>query len=342
MKKILLLLTLLSVLFFATERTSAYAEVEGVKPKGPTFSFALGAGMLSGDTTYRIGGTFVDSVGNSAELHFPISELKFPLDVYMVSLEASADFTERWSLSAGVKKNVTGDAGKMKDSDWGYYWLDGCSWCATNTLDIYSESDADLDALILDVNLRYKYYEVNHENKMHGITYEEIKWSYWIGLGLIYQNFDYEISNLDQWYPSDKYYFGTDSPHDRLSGRVLTYEVTSLIPYLEYVAMLDIKNKFRMEARLGYSPIVNVKDEDHHLLRSKINKGDSDGSAILLSLKGRYNFLKNFFSTFVFDYTKVKAEGKSKAYVSNVYNHTIDLQIESNQLFAGIALGYAF
>lgn len=293
-------------------------------PEAGVFDLMVGLGRLNGDTTYQIGGT-VDTPSGSVKLHFPISELEFPLDVYMVSLEGSIGFANKWKVSAGVKKNITDDAGKMKDSDWGYYWLEGYPWAEQSTLDIYSESDADLDAFIIDINLRYRVHR-----------------GFLVGLGYIHQNFDYEVSNLDQWYPSSDYYFGVDFPHDRVSGRVLEYEVTYNIPYVEIAFMGKATDNFTVETRIGYSPMVNVEDEDQHLLRSKVNKGDCDGTAILFSFGGRYDFFKNWFLTLEFDYAEIETDGESEAFFFGVYDHTIDLEIESMQLFAGIAVGYEF
>lgn len=288
------------------------------------FDVAAGLGQLGGQTTYQIGGT-ISTPSGTGKVHFPISELEFPFDVYMGTLKASVGFAEKLKLSASVKKNITDDAGKMKDSDWGAWWLDGNGWAEQGTLDIYSESDADLDALILDVNLRYRLHR-----------------GFFVGLGYIHQNFDYEISNLHEWYPSSTYYFGVDLPHYRLGGQVLTYEVTYNIPYIEIAFMGKATDTFTVEMSLGYSPIVNVEDEDHHLLRSKVNKGDCDGSAILFSLQGRYDFFKNWFLTLGLEYVKIETDGKSEAFFSGVYDHTIDLEIESEQLFGGITVGYAF
>lgn len=78
------------------------------------------------------------------------------------------------------------------------------------------------------------------------------------------------------------------------------------------------------------------------MLRSKVNKGDCDGTAILFSLEGRYDFFKYWFLTLGFDYAEIETDGESEAFFSGVYDHTIDLEIESKQLFAGIAVGYAF
>jgi outer membrane protease len=296
--------------------------------QAPEVDLTVGTGTLRGHTTYRIGGT-VGTASGSYDYHFPISELEFPLDVYMFSVRENMQFAEKWKVSAGVKSNITKDAGKMKDSDWGVYFLQGYAWAEKDTLDIYSKSDAELDAFIWDINLGYRFYEKSN-------------WSLITGLGYIRQKFDYEISDLNQWYPSDSYYFGVDSPHDYVRGKVLKYEVTYSIPYVEIGTQLEIRDKFSVEASLGYCPIVNVNDEDHHLLRSKVNKGDCDGDAILFSVEGRYDFPNNWFLTLQLDYTKIDANGESKAYFGGVYDHTIDLEIESRQVYTILVVGYVF
>lgn len=288
----------------------------------PKFDLALGLGMLSGDTTYQIGGAY-DTPSDSGEVHFPLSELEFPLDVYMASVEGSIEFAEKWKVSASVKKNITSDAGKMKDSDWGLFFDD------PNSLDIYSESDADLEALITDINLRYRFYKKSN-------------WSFIAGLGYLRQNFDYEISDLDQWYPSLNDSCGYDIGHDYVSGKVLEYEVTYSIPYMEIGTQFKIKDKFSVEASLGYSPIVNVTDEDNHILRSKVSEGDCDGDAILLSLEGRYDFLTHWFLTLHLDYMKIETDGKQKQYTDGEWTATIDQEIESKQIFTALSVGYAF
>ncbi len=298
----------------------------------PKVDLRLGIGMLRGDTTYQIGGK-IDSPLGSSEVHFPLSELKFPLDVYMASVGGSIEFAEKWKVNASVKKNINSDAGKMEDSDWGIWYLDSelphMPGYSPDSLDIYSESDADLDALIMNINLLYKFYEKSN-------------WSFSAGLGYIHQNFDYEVSNLVQWYPSYYDYFGVDLGHDYVNGVVLTYEVIYSIPYIELATEFKIKDKFSVGASIGYSPFVNVKDEDNLILRSKISKGDCDGNAILLSLDGQYNLTESWFLTLLFNYTTVDADGKSKSYFDGEYSHTIDQKIESKQILTTFAVGYAF
>lgn len=294
-------------------------EIEGI-------DLMVGHGQLFGDTTYQIGGTVTYPDDSPDELHFPISELEFPLDVYMASLKGSIGFAKRWKVSASAKKNITDDAGKMKDSDWGVPFEDPPGsgdwwWYGPKSLDVYSESDAELDALILDINLRYMFFK-----------------RFFVGLGYIHQNFDYECSLIRQWSPSGLSgydYTGT-------GGVDLTYEVTYSIPYFEVVYMGKASDNITVELSLGYSPIVNVEDEDQHLLRSKVNKGDCDGTAILCSLEGRYDFTKNWFMTLGLDYKNIETDGKSEASFFGVYDHTIDLEIESKQVYAALMAGYAF
>jgi outer membrane protease len=121
----------------------------------------------------------------------------------------------------------------------------------------------------------------------------------------------------------------------------LTYEVRYSIPYTEIGAQFKIKD-FSVETTLGYSPLVNAKDEDHHILRSKVNKGDCDGDAIFFSLKGQYDFLKNWFLTLGFEYMKIETEGESDAYFYGVYDHTIDEEIFSEQKVIAFTVGYVF
>ena len=295
---------------------------------GPRLHLTLGNEKWGGDTTYQIGGT-VSTPSATYEYHFPISELEFPLDVYMLSLSGSLEITKKLFLSVGAKQDITDDAGKMKDSDWGVPFEDPPGsdlwwWYGPDSLDIYSESDAELDALIIDINLQYKFL------KKSG-------WSFSAGLGYLYQNFDYECSLIRQWSPS-----GLSGYDYTGTGELgLTYEVKYSIPYMEIGAQFKIKD-FSVETTLGYSTFVTAKDEDHHILRSKVNKGDCDGDAIFYSLKGQYEIINNWFLKLGFEYMKIETEGKSDAYFYGVYDHTIDEEIFSEQKVIAFTMEYVF
>ena len=312
-----------------------------VAAENPKIDVNLGTGMLRGDTTYQIGGTVTGPYYGTEELHFPISELAFPLNVYMVSAEGYIEFAERLQVAARVNKNITNDAGKMEDSDWGLWHIGTelphmppgyycrSTYCTSDSLDVFSESDSDLKALIMDINLSYKFYK-------------QLNWSLMAGLGYIYQNFDYEVSNLDQWYPSYYDYFEVDLGHDYESGKVGTYEVTYSIPYIELGAQLTFLDSLGVEASFGYAPVVNVEDEDHHLLRDKVSKGEGDGTGSFVSVEGRYAFGENWFVTLEADYTKIETEGKTKSFFDGRYDHTIDEKIESEQTSVTLSIGYGF
>ena len=54
---------------------------------GAKFDLAIGGGSFDGHTTYQIGGRiemyYPDGTSERYNSHFPISELEFPLDVYI-------------------------------------------------------------------------------------------------------------------------------------------------------------------------------------------------------------------------------------------------------------------
>jgi len=285
--------------------------------QGSDTYITAGIGGLSGDTTYQIGGNYVSPSG-SGQYHFPISELKFPLDVWMISIEGSKEFAKKWKMSAGAKKSFTNDAGKMEDSDW-------MTSSNPGRLDVYSESDTYLDAFIMDINFGYRFYK-------------KLNWSFIAGVGYIYQKFDYECKLDRQWSPS-----GLSGWDATGTGSVdLTYEVTYRIPYIEIGTIYTFDNTFSVEASLGYSLFVDVEDLDVHILRSKFSEGDCEGDAILFSLKGRYNFPRNWFLLLQVDYMYIDTDGRQKQYTNGVWSATIDQEITSEQAFGGLSVGYVF
>ncbi len=307
-------------------------------------SVDLGTGVMRGHTTYQIGGDVKYADGARDNLHFPISELKFPLDVYMASLSASAEFKERWKLIINAKKNITDAAGTMEDSDWGY-WHDGADLphdpgstcdpdrCYPDSLDIYSESDAELEALIVDVDFRYRFF-----NK----AFSKTRLSFFAGAGHIYEKFSYEVSDVDQWYPSYQDYFGVDLGHDEVSGKVLTYDIKYFIPYIKAGTTFAVMDRLGIEGSFAFSPYLIIKDEDNHILRDKISEGELEGYAIMFSLEGRYNFSKHWYTKLEINYMNLYAEGEQEQSIGGAHFATIDQEITSEQMTALLKAGYSF
>jgi len=329
LKKLIIHIQIVLSIFCITEYLFAdETEKEIFKPRmiyeSTTFSqgsntyITVGIGGLSGDTTYQIGGRYV-TPPESGTYHFPISKLEFPMNIWMISIEESKEFAKKkLKVSAGAKKNYTRDAGKMEDSDW-------LTVANPSQLDVYSQSDASLDALLLGINISYRFFETPH-------------WSFIAGAGYRYQNFDYECKLNRQWSPSGLPgydYTGTGSVD-------LTYEVTYSIPYIEIGTQYIFNNKWSLDASLGYSPIVHAEDLDVHVLRAKVSEGKCDGDAILFSLKGRYTISQSWFFALQLDYTYINTDGRQKQYTDGVWSATIDQEITSEQLFGVFSAGYAF
>lgn len=303
-----------------------------LSPAEARISGSVGTGYLAGDTQYQIGGKVIEA-GGASEIHFPLSELKFPLDAFMVKGTVTVDFAERWAIMASASTNISDDTGKMEDSDWGI-------WNSPGTLDIFSESDTKMDALLLEGKVTYRLYEGYYgQHSVNRMADSNIRFIYYAGLGYKYQKFDFDVSNVDQWYPSSP-----STPHDRASGLVGTYEAEYQIPYLELSMEMKVKEKFLLEIGLAYAPWVDFQDEDQHLLRDleAFSDHDWDGDAMFVRLKGRYNFSRHWYLEADFEAMKIESEGRSDTYLSGAWDHSIENEIESEQYSAYLSLGASF
>jgi hypothetical protein len=330
------ILTLLLVFMCSPSLLSAAAN-------NPKYDMKIGAGLLNGDTTYQIGGNTVYRDGSSETIHFPLSKLEFPINTYMLSINSTVEFSQRLTGNLGIKKSIADASDKLKDSDWGVWHIEGelphkpdtCAptLCTADSLDIYSESDASLDAFIFDINLRYKLLDNNFKKSSLGI---------FAGVGYRYENFDYTVRNLDQWYPSFEDYFGFDFGHELISGTVLKYDVQYHIAFIEAGASMELFKFIEIDASIGFSPLVYVKDRDNHVLREKISRGNLYGHAMLYSLNLTGHISENWFTTINVNYTSIDTEGEQKQYFSDILYATIDEEVTSHQTSALFNIGYSF
>jgi len=295
------------------------------------FDVSLGTGYLSGDSTYQIGGLVIDNSG-LYEIHFPLSELKFPLDSVMLKGEVGISFADKWRFSGNIQTNVTQDTGKMEDSDWIF---------SPYSLDVFSKSDAEMTALLLDAKLQYRFYQGFYGETAinNGSRTSNLLFSYFVGLGYRHQRFEFDVSNTDQWYPSDP-----SHPHDYFPGLSLTYEVEYQIPYLELSMDMIASDQFNLILNLGFAPWVNVTDEDHHLLRGLVGISDHDwnGNAEFISVEGRYHFNAHWYLALEAAAMKISSKGRTNSYDHGDWDHSITQKIESRQLSSFLRLGYQF
>lgn len=298
------------------------ANCEEILWKDADSSISTGLALMQGDTTYQIGGDFESAYNESGEFRFPISELIFPLDVFIATFNGKFQLNENWKLAVGVKKNISTESGKMKDSDWLGETAD------PDALDVYSESDAKVNLTIAEIGARYYFSRK---------TYQSSKVSFFVGGKYIYHNFDFDVSNVDESYPSHP-----NEAHTRVDGKVLTYEVTKHIPAATIGIELLSKEKFSFDGYLGYSPFATVEDKDNHLLRSKISKAECDGDAALLSLSGSYQFNPQWAIDLKFDYISIDTKGDQKQYIDGDYLGTIEQKNFSEITSYGLSVSYSF
>lgn len=319
-----------------------------LNPKGDV---EIGLEKLDGDTAYEIGGKVTETGEGSGIVHFPISKLEFPLDAYLISAKAGVTFWDAFRIGVGLKKNITQGAGTFKDSDWGYWWLEGYSWARQDTLDIYSESDAAMDALLWDLHGSYTLKLKNAAARL-GLDTCALRF----GVGFIHQMFDYDITNLDQWYPSYDFY-QTDIENDPdissttkqivqghiyNSGKVLTYTVDyTLFPVLETGVVVVFRKGFSLETDFSFCPLAKAEDDDHHILRDKVSTGDCDGTAVQASVKVGYALTEALSVGLHYDFISIKTEG-TQTQTDPDFTGTIDQHIESRQKYLGISMAYAF
>ena len=262
--------TSLSIIIFvvllaaAAGTASAGSPFSYDEPSHSFFGFTFG--YMKGMTLYHISSYDTTGSGVESELEFPLNTLLFGLEgSYRSSAESERSgfqFDYRWLTSLG------GGSGKMKDSDWLTDDIDVFLVGSPNPgLDIYSESDADLKAMIIDLRLSYGAWATE-------------EWNVGPLVGLLYEKFSYDISNVNQ------VGFGPYAPGytESASGLVLTYEVTYTIPFLGIRAALHSTSSFDALLDLGYSPWATAEDKDDHLLRGKLSEGSTDGSVFIATL----------------------------------------------------------
>lgn len=309
-------------------------------------SFSLGAdvGYLSGYSLYHItfdapyliksDGTYSGYYTIDGKLGKEASELEFPLDSYVGKVNASLGEKNVWSIDLSLAKNLTGNTGKMKDSDWEpvYVWSTGEK---IQEKTIYSESDTDMDALFFDLIGRYYF--------LSEVTDSGVIGSLGVIGGYRYQNLSFDISNVNQWSP-----IGIYSPV-YVSGKVATYEITYNIPYAGVVLDWNSSGKFSLNLLGAYGKAYS-KDEDDHILRSKKSTAKADGPFYSLKAQGAISLSQKLSLLLALEYLKIEVKGKQKqvwyATTSEATAGTtltdIDYSARSEQTYIWTGIRYIF
>jgi hypothetical protein len=309
--------------------SSVMAQVPGAAKTSPrsnpwSGSVQAGAGYWLGDATYSIGGEAWTPQEGNIQLPDKLSELKFPLDVAYGSLGGNLFYKGNIEFFGTIMGNLTDPSSKMEDSDWGIFDDSG-------SLDIYSESDAELTALSADLGARYWFHVTTSSNRF----------DMFIGFGpsLLIQHLDWTISNVDQWYPSRP-----QMPHDTQSGVVATYTSDIVMAYFNACAKVKFK-QFTGRVECGIGPAF-VQDEDDHILRQKRSTADMFGAGAKGAAELRYDLTKHLFALARMEALSIVATGtsKDKGYGGDLvgYYAEIDEEFALTSLHGGLAIGCNF
>lgn len=290
-----------------------------------TGNLQAGAGYWAGETAYSIGGEAWTPEEGYFQLPDKISELTFPYDVPIGTVGGSLLYKGRFQLHGRVSANLSDPSTKMTDSDWGVFTED------SDSLDIYSESDATLSAVAADVGARFWF--------RNTVTTNRFGWSLGIGPSLYYEKSEWEISALDQWYPSRP-----ELGHDYESGKVATYSTTTIMPYLDFCALLKFR-KLSGRLGIGAGPVL-VQDEDDHILRQKRSTADLAGIGVKGSVEVRYDFTRHIFTQARITALAISAEGTQtqEGYGGELtgFYAEIDESYRSTSVSGDLSLGFAF
>ena len=290
-----------------------------IAPTVEPFQFSMwgGVGAWGGDVTYQIGGTVTLSDGTTEKVNDPLSELKWPLDVAVLTMGSRLVYQQRIELFADGMVSISDPSSKMEDSDWTESWAPGYKT-------IYSESDTELNAYAFDAGMRVWF--INRQMETPG------RLRFGLGAGLIYQYMDWKTTTTEQW---------TLGQYSEFSDAG-TYNVKMVMPYVELAGEMQAKS-FRLLAGIGLAPWVSAKDEDDHKLRYIKSTTDTTGYGIKGRLEGRFYFTKQFFMAGELRAMYYKTDGTEKdhIYAGDFAGETweIDHEIESRQFSGVLGLG---
>ncbi len=300
----------------------AAADDRAAAAVAPRASFTLGIQRLSGSTAYRIGGRVRTAHGDYDLGYFPISELKFRQEAWLVAAGAGFEPRPGLLLSLKLAGSASRQTGQTEDSD----------WLSDGILDIFSLTDtrAAFATLDLKASLRLSSAPAG---------------SVWASAGLLRQHFGYELSALRQWSPSGRYPQAAVS----IDGPVGTYEVDYIVPYAELTVAFDPRPDLRFELSAGISPRAFARDADDHLLRKKLSRGSGTGLAVLLAARGRWRLAGRLSGLLDVGYTAVAASGaQEQVFYEDTEEaargtaYILDQTIGSRHLSAALSLGLEF
>ena len=272
-------------------------------------------------TKYQIGGLTYSRTGVTP-YYFPISELKFPLDVFMIYANLNLNFVDRVNFHFNVRKNIHNKVGKMEDSDWYPY---------PGLKTTYSESTARLNALITEADVTVRLFTVSF-------------FSLVLGGGFTHQYLFFWCSDTEQKDILSMSYI-------RIPFKTQTYDLRYYMTTVQLTPVFTFIQQIEIALAIRFSPYLRAHDIDDHKLRAKKSVGDSTGWGFMPSLRVRYMFANRIFLAAQLDYLLLNTQGHQTqsfylptAEASGIpgWAARTENRLKSEQLSVGLGAGYSF
>lgn len=305
----------------------------------------VGAMPMEGDISYRIGETGHDVWSATRENLSWESELEFPLDAWFVGgrafLEGDLSPTRDWIISCAAWMNINEPGSAMTDFD----RIDSSEHRIVSGenpgryhFDSYTESDADLEAWLLD--LRVDIGTPTCWGRASGFV------------GYLRQQLCYEVNGLSGFVNergSGVYSVPTrSSAYEEVSDsvNVIDYEARLQAPYVGCGLNAVMNRRIRLGFEAGYSPLARIDDEDNHILRSKKSESEATGTAWFIAGEARLLLSPVLFAGVQGRYFEIDTSGDTtQSFYADTFespagvSYEGDVDIESDQLTALFFVG---
>ena len=264
-----------------------------IPTKSPALNFYTEIGLetryVQGDSTYYISGVDPGLGSWASELEFPLNNLMAGMSFIIGTRHEKNPKQTKARLCLTWLRVVKKTAGTMKDSDW--IENDAAYGEPPHAgRDIYTESDAQLQGTIFDMNYAH-HFRLNNS------------WTLGPMVGVRYQELEYDIYGYrGYWY--NRAISSTE--------KALEYEITYKIPYIGVGSdLLFGKNiQFQLNLTIAYSDWTKAEDRDDHILRYKLSEGYCQGEAYLIKGNLDWRFYPNWILGLGAEYVDIDTSGR--------------------------------
>lgn len=264
-------------------------------------SAEVGPSLLDGTSHERVY-TAIDHGPLEGRSHL-LSELIWDLEgLYGVHASFAVEMDGFVELRASVFSSLNEGSGGMEDYDWFLYDRpDQWTHRSRSTVEVDSARDIDLRAtlhvvrnspLALDTILGWRYKNFKWEDR---------------GIDYVYSSLGDPDGNPSSGYSSEQ--LDPEAVHDisDVDSRFgIIYEQTYYIPYVG-LAFRFGRGKLQARAEALYSPIATIQDQDQHLLRRLVFRGNFVGGTYMAwKVVLLYNISRHFFLSASYDSQEVE------------------------------------